>query len=146
MITVCHPWGGFFYPPLTLMIDSYNLYPAKVPDIFIWCATKLVCQVSKGVCTCIFILPGGIIRSHGLFFKRFIERFQQSATATAWVTSLSGTVRLGTGKSMAASYIWASTRENLSSVVYEQHRRRPACASAQSDQRLCYSLCGKYHM
>ena len=24
--------------------------------------------------------------------------------------------------------------------VCEQHRRRPACASAQSDQRLCYSL------
>ena len=42
--------------------------------------------------------------------------------------------------------IWASTRENLSSGVCEQHRRRPACASAQSDQRLCYSLFGKHHM
>ena len=41
---------------------------------------------------------------------------------------------------------WALTRENLSSRVCEQHRRRPACASAQSDQRLCYSLFGKYHM
>ena len=30
--------------------------------------------------------------------------------------------------------------------VCKQHRRRPACASAQSDQRLCYSLFGKYHM
>ena len=28
----------------------------------------------------------------------------------------------------------------------EQHWRRPACASAQSDQRLCYSLFGKCHM
>ena len=28
----------------------------------------------------------------------------------------------------------------------EQHRRRPACASAQSDQRLWYSLFGKHHM
>ena len=36
--------------------------------------------------------------------------------------------------------IWASSRENLSSVVFEQQRRRPACASTQSDQRLCYSL------
>ena len=36
--------------------------------------------------------------------------------------------------------IWASTQENLSSRVCEQHRPRPACASAQSDQRLCYSL------
>ena len=45
-----------------------------------------------------------------------------------------------------ATIIWASTRENLSSVVCEQHRRRPACASAQSDQRLCRSLFRKYHM
>ena len=28
----------------------------------------------------------------------------------------------------------------------EQHRRRPACASAQSDQRLCYSHFEKNHM
>ena len=32
---------------------------------------------------------------------------------------------------------WASTRETLSSVVCEQQRRRPACATAQTDQRLC---------
>ena len=30
--------------------------------------------------------------------------------------------------------------------VCEQQWRRPACTSAQSDQRLCYSLCGKFHM
>ena len=30
--------------------------------------------------------------------------------------------------------------------VCEQHGRRPACASAQSDQRPCYSLIGKYHI
>ena len=35
---------------------------------------------------------------------------------------------------------WPSSRENLSSGVCEQNRRRPACASPQSDQRLCYSL------
>ena len=35
---------------------------------------------------------------------------------------------------------WAATQENLSSVVFEQKRCRPACSSAQSDQRLCYSL------
>ena len=28
----------------------------------------------------------------------------------------------------------------------EQQRFRPACASAQSDQHLCYSLIGKYHV
>ena len=41
---------------------------------------------------------------------------------------------------------WASLRENLSSEVCEQQRRRPACASAQSDQRLCYSRFGKNHI
>ena len=41
---------------------------------------------------------------------------------------------------------WASTRENLSLGVCEEHRRRPACAYAQSDQRLCYPLIGKYHI
>ena len=44
-----------------------------------------------------------------------------------------------------ATVKWASTRENLSSEGCEQQRHRPACASAQSDQRLCFSLFGKYH-
>ena len=30
--------------------------------------------------------------------------------------------------------------------VCEKHRCRPACASAQSDQHLCYSLIGKYNI
>ena len=29
--------------------------------------------------------------------------------------------------------------------VCEQQKRRPACASAQSDQRICFSLNLKYH-
>ena len=33
-----------------------------------------------------------------------------------------------------------------SSGVWEQHRGRPACTSVQSDQRLCFSLFGKYPM
>ena len=37
-----------------------------------------------------------------------------------------------------SAIIWASTRETLSSGVCKQHRRRPACASAQSDQRLFF--------
>ena len=36
-----------------------------------------------------------------------------------------------------------SSLETLSSEVCEHERRRPACAAAQSDQRLCYSLFGK---
>ena len=43
-------------------------------------------------------------------------------------------------------YILASTRENLSSEVCEQQRRRQVCASAQSDQRICYSLFGKHQI
>ena len=31
-------------------------------------------------------------------------------------------------------------------VVCEQQRGRPACAYAQSDERLCFSLIGKYHI
>ena len=37
-------------------------------------------------------------------------------------------------------------REKTCPVVCEQQRRRPAFASAQSDQRLCYSLFEKYHI
>ena len=33
---------------------------------------------------------------------------------------------------------WALTGEKLSSGVCEQQSRGPACASAQSDKRLCY--------
>ena len=37
-------------------------------------------------------------------------------------------------------YKWAGSWENVSYVICEQQRRRSACASAQSDQRLCCSL------
>ena len=40
--------------------------------------------------------------------------------------------------------IWTSKRENLSSGFCEQHRRRPACPSATSDQCLCFSLFGEH--
>ena len=36
--------------------------------------------------------------------------------------------------------IWARPWENVSYAICEQQRRRSACASAQSDQRLCCSL------
>ena len=38
--------------------------------------------------------------------------------------------------------IWARSCENVSYAICEQQRRRSACASAQSDQRLCCSLLG----
>ena len=41
---------------------------------------------------------------------------------------------------LSLNIIWALPRENLSSGVFKQHRRRPACASAQSYQHICYSL------
>ena len=49
-------------------------------------------------------------------------------------------------KSWYNKIIWASTRENLSSGVCQQQRRRQACGSAQSEQCLCYSLIGKYRI
>ena len=42
--------------------------------------------------------------------------------------------------------IWALSRVKLSSGVCKQHKCRPASASTQSDQCLCYSLFGKCHM
>ena len=39
----------------------------------------------------------------------------------------------------------ASTRENMIFVAGEQKRHRPACASAQPDQRQCRSLPEKYN-
>ena len=38
--------------------------------------------------------------------------------------------------------IWDRSSENVSYDICEQQRRRSACASAQSDQRLCCSLLG----
>ena len=38
--------------------------------------------------------------------------------------------------------IWARSCENVSYAICEQQRRRSACGSAQSDQRLCCSLLG----
>ena len=35
---------------------------------------------------------------------------------------------------------WASTREKTDFCVSDQQSRRPACAFAQSGQRLCHSL------
>ena len=43
------------------------------------------------------------------------------------------------------SDISASTGEKLSSGICEQQRLRPACASMQTDQRICHLLFGKYH-
>ena len=41
---------------------------------------------------------------------------------------------------MASVNIWAGPWENVSYAIYEQQRRRSACASAQSDQCLCCLL------
>ena len=46
-------------------------------------------------------------------------------------------------KAMGSVHNWTSTQEKLSS---EQQKRRPACASTQSEQRLCFSLFGKYYI
>ena len=48
-------------------------------------------------------------------------------------------------KSLIKSQMGLDARKSVFGVC-EQQRRRPACASAQSDQRICYSLIGKYHI
>ena len=47
---------------------------------------------------------------------------------------------------LSTNNIIGPRRENLSLGFCEQHRHRPSCASAQSDQRLCYSRFGKYYI
>ena len=41
---------------------------------------------------------------------------------------------------LKSRFYWSLHSRNLSSGVCEQPRCRPACASAQSDQYICYSL------
>ena len=60
-------------------------------------------------------------------------------------SALAGTEQVGL-KLVKIWEKWASTRENLSSGGCKQHRRRPACASTQPGQHLCYSFFGKCHM
>ena len=48
--------------------------------------------------------------------------------------------------SICLFYIRARPWENVSYVICEQQRRRSACASAQSDQRLCCSLPRSYNV
>ena len=43
-------------------------------------------------------------------------------------------------------YLGLGARKPVFAGVCEQQRRRPACASSQSNQRLCYSRNGKYHI
>ena len=45
----------------------------------------------------------------------------------------------------AFRYMGLDARKHVFGIC-EQQRRKPACASAQSDQRLCYSLIGKYQI
>ena len=39
----CDPWDGFFYPTLTLMIDSYNLTHAILPG----CQVTSPCEIAS---------------------------------------------------------------------------------------------------
>ena len=67
-----------------------------------------------------------------------LEAFQRGIVHEIFCTQESVMQTLmSTQTGSTSKTIWALPRENLSSGVCEQHRRRPACASAQSDQRLC---------
>ena len=73
-------------------------------------------------------------------FKQRIKRLAQGYSAVPTSANILLLGHLGT------VIIWASTRENPSSVVCEHQRHRPACPFAQSGQCLYYSLTGKHHI
>ena len=45
-----------------------------------------------------FLVTGGFERSNGIVYQQVLDRFNGSATATAWVTSIFSTLRLILGK------------------------------------------------
>jgi hypothetical protein len=45
----------------------------------------------------IFLFTGGFERSNGVMYLQLLSRYKQSATATAWVTSLFSSLRLAMG-------------------------------------------------
>ena len=48
-------------------------------------------------------------------------------------------------KTSCTRVIWATSWDSLLYAIWKQQRRRSACASTQSDQRLCYSLPRQYN-
>ncbi len=44
------------------------------------------------------LLGVGVVRSFGVFYLELLDKFQQSATATAWVIALHNTIRQVMGK------------------------------------------------
>ena len=87
-----------------------------------------------------------------LYYKNFIIRWtriyltQSSCGSKFFTMEWSFFYNFIVKVSLNMIHIWVSSRENLSSGVCEQHKHGPAWASAQSDQPLCYSLFGKYHI
>ena len=76
-----------------------------------------------------------------------VERFEPSFTEFSnFELIILAFENLGPSIILRSIYGRASTQENLSSGFCRQQRRRPACPSAQTDQHLCYSLFGKYHI
>ena len=58
-----------------------------------------------------------------------------------WLTSLCFGKVIKGDRLEICSYIWASTRENLSSGVCEQHRCRPACADHPRSLISAFVIC-----
>ena len=82
-----------------------------------WADAIVIGYLSTGISKTIILLPLALV-CH-IFLNTFYEILE-----TVWM----------------ALFIWAGPWENVSYVICEQQRRRSACASAQSDQRLCCSL------
>ena len=126
------------------------------PNICVFCASSLFCNavlsaffssnfviisLEKSALIALLFCVHAVMCSVPLP-RGTVDQYVVCGCGVSWSYSLASFRRTG----MICSIILASMRENLSSGVCEQHRRRPACASAQSDQRLCYSRFVKHHI
>ena len=104
--------------------------------------------LNAGLVAVIFRGSGPVLLENPIFLWFFRGGGVGSGTpAPLWIrTCIRGICANEISTKIICASSWAATGENLTSGCWEQHRRRPACASAQTDQRLCYSPFGKYHM
>ena len=81
-----------------------------------------------------------------LFFSFWLIYFERTSDAT--IPNVAHVInRPCQGVKTIITEIWVMGRvaRKTKVVAFQQQRRRPACADAQSDQRLCCSISGKYN-
>ena len=135
----CHYFDGFAF--VQLYVEKYALSTRKC-NIHVHSKSR---PLEKKIVCVLYVLVNRFSFMVGRNIPVFLLVWN-SAEPQRSSTARNCTVRIKCKLDKLCNHDWASTQETLSSGVCEQHRRRPACASTQSDHRLCYSLFGKYHM